>query len=206
VIQHRRLSTLLLGAWLGASILTDLAVTRNLKTVDRFLDAPGSATMSTQINEIGRARARIFLRRNAGEENNWIFLNWERLEFAIGGVLFLLLLFGDRPPQKAVLSVILVMIAIVVAEHFLLTPRITGLGRLVDDLPPNGPESKTFRLLHGVYAVLDILKMLIGCGLAARLVTRRKRDREQFAREYAASLPVADKLKQVKQFNRFNNG
>jgi hypothetical protein len=186
VIQHRRLSALLLGAWLGASILADLAVTQNFQAVDRFLDAPGNAKTSAQLNEIGRARARIVLRRNAGEENNWIFLNWERLELAIGGALFLLLLFGDRPPDKSVLAVCLAMLGIVVAEHLLLTPRITGLGRLVDDLPPTDPAYKTFWLLHGFYSGLDILKMLIGFGLAGRLMVRRKHDRDLFAREYVA--------------------
>ena len=192
MIQYRRLSALLLGAWLGASILTDLAVTRNFQTVDRFLDVPGSPGASIQLNEIGRARTRLVLRRNASEENNWIFLNWERLEFAIGGALFLLLLFGARPPQKSLLSVSLVLLAILAAEHFLLTPRITGLGRLVDDLPATDPEYKQFRLLHGFYSVLDISKMLIAFALATRLTIRRKHDRELFAREYAASLPIAE--------------
>jgi hypothetical protein len=199
VIQYRRLSALLLGAWLGASILTDLAVTQNFQTVDRFLDAPGSARASIQLNEIGRARARLVLRRNAAEENNRIFLNWERLEFVIGGALFLLLLFGDRPPHKSLLSVSLLMLGIVAAQHFLVTPQITGLGRLVDDLPATDPEYKKFWLLHGLYSVLGILKMLIGFGLAARLMIRRKHDRELFAREYAASQPVAEaRLRQEK--------
>ena len=83
VIQYRRLSALLLGVWLGASITsTDLAVTQNFQTIDRFLDTPGNAATSAQLNEIGRARERIVLRRNAAEENNWIFLNWERLQRA----------------------------------------------------------------------------------------------------------------------------
>jgi hypothetical protein len=201
VIQYRRLSALLLGAWLGASLITDIAVSRNFQTVDRFLDEPGSAKMSTWINEIGRARARVILRRNAGEENNWIFRNWERLEFAIGGILFLLLLFGDRPPDKIALAVSLLLLAIVAAEHILLTPRITGLGRIVDDLPATDPEYKKFWLLHGFYSGLDILKMLIGLGLAVRLLIRRKRDRELFAREYAASPPAAQKLRPGKLGN-----
>jgi len=190
VIHYRRLSALLLGAWLGASILTDVAVTRNFQTVDRFLEAPGNAAMSAQLDAIGRAQERVILRRNAGEENNWIFLDWERVEFAIGGGLFLLFLPRDRY-RKIMLALSLAMLAIVVAEHFLLTPRITGLGRIVDDLPATDPESRKFWMLHALYSGLDILKMLIGFGLAARLAIRRKSDREPVARESAAaSLPV----------------
>jgi hypothetical protein len=195
VIQTRRLSALLLGAWLGASILTDVAVTQNFQAVDRFLEAPGNAGTSAELSRIGRARERAILRRNAGEENNWIFLNWERTEFAVGGALFLLLLFGERP-QKTMLILCLLMIVVVALEHFLLAPEITGMGRIIDDLPAAAPERKRFWMLHGAYSGLDILKMLIGFVLAARLTIRRKPDKEHFVREFAASIPVqSGKLK-----------
>ena len=74
-------------------------MTQNFQTVDRFLETPGSVTTSAQLNQIGRTEERFILRRNAGEENNWIFLNWERVELALGGALFLLLLFGSRPQK-----------------------------------------------------------------------------------------------------------
>ncbi len=189
MIQYRRLCALLLGAWLGASILADLAVTQNFQAVDRFLQSPGSVATSTQLNSIGRPIERVILRRNASEENNWIFLNWERVEFFIGGALFLLFLFGERP-QKIMLAASLVLIAIVAAEHFLLTPVITRLGRFVDDLPATDAQYRKFWMLHGIYSGLDILKMLIGFALAARLVIRRKPDRDLFVREYAASQPA----------------
>jgi hypothetical protein len=194
VIQYRRLSALLLGAWLGASILTDVAVTQNFQAVDRFLQAPGNHATSLELKEIGRARERVILRRNAGEENNWIFLNWERVEFALGGGLFLLLLFGDRPP-KFMLGLSLLLLAIVAAEHFLLTPRITEMGRFIDDVQPSDPRYKTFWMLHGFYSGLDILKMLVAAVLGFRLVVRRKPDKEQFARQHAATLPVEGTLR-----------
>jgi hypothetical protein len=186
VIQYRRLSALLLGAWLGASILADVAVTQNFQTVDRFLQAPGTAEARAELRAIGLARECVLLRRNAAEENNWIFLNWERVELALGAGLFLLLLFGDRP-QKIMLVLSAMMLAIVLAEHLLLTSRITALGRVVENLPSTDSEYKTFWMLHGLYSGLDILKMLTGFGLALRLALRRTRDPELFAREFAAS-------------------
>jgi hypothetical protein len=188
VIRYRRLSALLLGAWLGASIVTDIAVTQNFQTVDRFLDSPGDAGTAARLDATGRARERLILRRNAGEENNWIFLNWERVEFAIGGGLFLLLLLGDRP-LKIMLALTVLMLGIVAAEHFLLTPRITLLGRIVEDLPTTHPEYGKFWMLHGIYSGLDILKMLAGLLFAARLGITRKPDRALFARDNAAAVP-----------------
>ncbi len=190
MIQYRRLASLLLGAWLGAGILTDIAVTQNFQTVDRFLQAPGSVTASTELNKIGRAEERAVLRRNAGEENNWIFLNWERVELALGGVLFALLLFGARP-QKLMLGLCLAMLLIVAAEHFFLTSQITDLGRRVDDLPATDPETRRFWLLHGIYSGLDILKLVLGFAFAVRLTIRLKPDRDHFVREYAAAMPDA---------------
>ena len=99
VIQYRRLAALLLGAWLGASVLADVAVTQNFQTVDRFLQKPGSVSTLTALRDIPRDRERFLLRRNAAEENNWIFLNWERVELILGALLFLLLLFGERPQR-----------------------------------------------------------------------------------------------------------
>lgn len=175
MIEYRRLTALLLGAWLGASILTDVAVTQNFQAVDRFLKTPGSVATSIQINELGRNRVRVILRRNAGEENNWIFENWERVEILLGTGLLLLLIFGDRP-EKLMLGLCAGMLVIVLAEHFLLTPGIVDLGRRVDDLPATDPVSKRFWMLHGVYSGMDILKMLLGFGLAARIAIRRKAD------------------------------
>jgi len=188
VIQYRRLASLLLGAWLGAGILTDIAVTQNFQTVDRFLETPGSATTSTQLNKIGRAEVRVILRRNAGEENNWIFLNWERVELALGGALFILLLFGSRP-QKLTLAFCAAMLLIVVAQHFLLAPQITEIGRKVDELPPADPEVHKFWMLHGFYSGLEILKLVVGFAFAIRLTIRKKIDQDHFVREYAASGP-----------------
>ncbi len=194
MIQYRRLAALLIGAWLGAGILADVAVTQNFQAVDRFLQAPGSVSASAALNAVGRDKQRFILRRNAGEENNWIFLNWERVELALGGLLFLLLLFGERP-QKLLIVLSAAMFLIVAGEHFYLTPLITDLGRRVDDLPAADPDVKTFWVLHGIYSGLDILKILLGLAFAVRLAIKRKPDQDHFVREYAASMPEVRKAK-----------
>ena len=193
MIQYRRLAALLIGAWLGAGILADVAVTQNFQAVDRFLEAPGSVSTSLALNAVGRDKERFILRRNAGEENNWIFLNWERVELALGGLLFLLLLFGERP-QKLLIVLCAAMFLIVVGEHFYLTPLVTDLGRRVEDLPAGDPDVKTFWMLHGFYSGFDILKLLLGLAFAVRLAIKHKPDQDHFVREYAASMPIERKL------------
>ncbi|HTA42559.1 MAG TPA: hypothetical protein VK789_08930 [Bryobacteraceae bacterium] len=185
MIQYRRLAALLVGAWLGAGILADVAVTQNFQTVDRFLQKPGSVSTSNALREVPRDRERFILRRNAAEENNWIFLNWERTELAMAAGLFFLLVFGERP-QKLMIAMCVTMFLIVAAEHFFLTPLITDIGRRVDDLPATDPESREFWVLHGIYSGLDILKILITAAFAIRLVFKRKPDVNHFVREYEA--------------------
>jgi hypothetical protein len=177
-------AALLLGAWLGGSILTDVAVTENFNTIDPFLQTPGNVAASAELNKIGRDQERMLLRRNAGEENTWIFTNWERVEVAIAGGLFLVLLFGGAP-QKLLLGLCLGMAAVVGVQHFLLLPSIADIGRRVDFLPASDPESVLFWRMHGIYSGLEILKILLAFVFAARLTIRWKPSPELFAREYA---------------------
>ena len=158
----------MLGLWLGAGIFADFAVVQNFATVDRFLAAPGNALAAAELGKIGRDRERVLLRRNAGEENNFIFENWERAELVIGIVLLGLLAFGGRP-DNLMLCLALAMLIVVAAQHFFLSPQVTDLGRRIADLPPKDPLNSTFWMYHGIYSGVEILKLLLGACLALRL-------------------------------------
>jgi hypothetical protein len=192
VIQYRRLAAILLGVWLGAGIFADIAVTQNFQTVDRFLPAPGSVATSVELNRIGRDQARVILRRNAGEENNYIFENWERAEIVLGVCLLTTLFFGERP-QKLMLAAALAMWLIVAVQHFVLSPEVTEMGRKMADLPDDMALSKRFWMFHGIYSGSEILKLLVGFGLCVRLCIRRKDDPNHFAKEYDAQQRLAAK-------------
>ncbi len=192
VIQYRRIAALLLGVWLGAGIFADIAVTQNFQTVDRFLSSPGSVGASVELNRIGRERERVILRRNAGEENNFLFENWERAELLLGVALFATLFFGERP-NKPMLGAAVAMWIFVLVQRFFLTPEVTEIGRKIADLPGNDPLVNTFWMYHGIYSGSEILKLLVGFGLALRLSVRGKPDRDRFAREYEAQQALAAK-------------
>lgn len=158
----------LLGVWLGASVLADVSVTQNFQAVDRFLASSG-------VDQASQATQRVLMRRNAADENAVIFLNWETAELVLGGVVLLLSLRAGR--QRMELAGIILLVAIVAAEHFFLTPRIISLGASVDALAAGDPQYRAFWMLHGSYSGLDILKMIVVFGLAARGVwTTRQRN------------------------------
>lgn len=179
--------------WLGAGIFADVAVTQNFQTVDRFLTAPGSTSTSIELNQIGRPRERVILRRNAGEENNFLFENWERAEIILGALLLATLIFGERP-NKLMLSAALAMWVIVGVQHFLLSPEVTEMGRRMADLPDDAALTKRFWMFHGIYSGSEILKLLVGFGLTVRLCKRPKADPDLFAKEYAKREKLAQKL------------
>lgn len=163
VVQIRSLCALIIGVWLGAGILADVAVTQNFQAVDRFL--AGHSAQETALE-------RPLLRRNAAEENAWIFTNWERAELVLGvGLLFCLLREGH---SRRLAALCLAMVAMVAAEHFFLTDAIIELGRRVDDLAPTDPAVQHFWILHGIYSGLDLLKLAVGFGLAVSLTYERK--------------------------------
>jgi hypothetical protein len=192
VIQYRRIAALLLGIWLGAGIFADVAVTQNFSTVDRFLSAPGSMKTAAQLHKLGRPVEREILRRNAGEENNYIFENWEWVELFLGVGLLATLFFGERP-NKLMMGAALTMWLIVLVQRFALTPQVADMGRRIVDLPVGDPLNKTFWMYHGIYSGAEIVKLLVGFGLAARLSVRGKPDPNQFAKEFEAQQTLAAK-------------
>jgi hypothetical protein len=167
VTQIQRLTVLVLGLWLGAGIFADIAVTRNFNTVERFLANPGNASAASEIDAIGRDREREILRRNAAEENNGIFHDWERAEFAIGAALIALLALERAPVID--LTIAGAMIAIVAVQAFALSPRIVALGRVIPSMPPGDPAVAHFWTMHGIYSGSEILKLILGFALALRL-------------------------------------
>jgi len=163
---------MLLGAWLGAAVFADVAVTQNFTTVDRFLRDPGSAQTTVELNRIGAQRERSILRRNAGEENNFLFKGWESAELALGAALLALLAAGGLR-GKAVMIPGALMLAIVAAQRIYLSPSVAALGRRMADVSNDPALTAQFWTLHGVYSGLEIVKLLAGAALACVLAVRK---------------------------------
>ena len=176
MFRNRRFACLFLGMWLGVSASVDLLVSRNSSTVDSFIASPGDVTVSSQIKQAGQKSVRLILHRNASEENAWILEIWEWCQIGIAILFFFLILFGERPPTSA-LVLVPVMLVIILLERFLLTPHVAALASEVDEMPAMGlvgnPTVAQFRAFQAFYAGCEILKMLLGLGVGARLMIRR---------------------------------
>lgn len=137
-MHSRRVACFLLGIWLGAAILMAWVATENFRSVDRLLAKPSPAALLS-LKTLGPAGARMLLRYQASEQNRWLFEAWGTVQLIGGSGFFLFLLFGTRE-GKYPLILVLVMLAVVLLQLFLLTPAMISLGRLVDFLPPVNPR------------------------------------------------------------------
>jgi predicted lysophospholipase L1 biosynthesis ABC-type transport system permease subunit len=145
----------------------------SFSSVDRLLAQPHPVA-TAQFKALGRADARLLLRYQVAEQNRWYLQTWETAQIVIGALFFFFLLFLTRENQFALLLVLL-MIAGVLGQRFVLTPMMISLGRMIDFAPPNAlPGERTqFWVLHSWYWGVELVKWALGLALTVRLILRR---------------------------------
>jgi hypothetical protein len=155
----------LLGGWIAGSLFMILVATQNFRSVDRLLASPAGA--AAQVEKMGRAEARTFLRYQVSEQNRWYFETWEKIQLALGLALLALTLRQGR----VFVALAAAMCALLVAQRLWITPEIVRIGRLID-FAPQAPERQTFWMFHGAYSAVELAKLALGFLLSARLMFR----------------------------------
>jgi hypothetical protein len=187
-MHFRRFACLLLGIWLGGLVMMTVVATQNFHTVDRILlePSPGAAP---ELKTLGHDTARMLLRWQAGEQNRRLFEISETAQLAMGMAIIFVLLFGSTEGKYA-LTLGLLLLVLVIAQRFFLTPMMVSLGRLVDFVPPNvrSGERVKFQVLHMGYAGMEVSKACLLLLLAGKLLVRTRRKSGQ-----AAEVDVIDK-------------
>jgi hypothetical protein len=173
-MPYPRIAAFLLGSWLVGSLFLAFAATRNFRTVDTVLNSPPPAA-SKMIQTLGHENARQLLRYLAGEENRGYFEAWELAQIAIGIALVGLLLLGFDKRLPAGLAG--AMLALTLLQHFKITPEMLWMGRSIDFLPGTTQSElrQEFWKLHGIYSVIEVVKMLGTVTLAGFLFTLHRR-------------------------------
>lgn len=172
----RRVAAFLIGAWLLGSLAMFFVATQNFQGVTRVLDVP-SQKAKTRIEKLGADDARFLLRYQVSELNRQYFDAWERVQLLLGAILVALTLRGSQ--KLSILAIPVAMLLMVAVAHWLLTPEITRLGRLMDFVPDarQTPDGQVFWRYHQIYSAMDVLKFLLGLYLAFTLLVRRRRRR-----------------------------
>jgi len=172
--MHRhRIAAFLAGCLIMGSAFMIFVATQNFGTVDRVLAAPpDEATQMFQT--LGPENARLLLRYLAGEENRLFFVSWEWAQIALGLALTAVLLLAIKNRLLAGMAGAMLIIALF--QRFRVTPEMIALGRLVDFGGGAGSAAYSqFWRLHGLYGVLEVLKLVLLIVVAAMLLFGRRR-------------------------------
>jgi hypothetical protein len=170
----RRVAAFLIGAWLLGSLAMFFVATQNFQGVTRVLDVP-SQKANARIEKLGADDARFLLRYQVSELNRQYFDSWERVQLVLGAILVALTLRGSQ--KLSILAIPVAMLLMVAVAHWLLTPEVTRLGRLMDFVQDarQTPDGQAFWRYHQIYSAMEVLKFLLGLYLAFTLLVRRRR-------------------------------
>jgi hypothetical protein len=172
-MQHHRIAAFLSGCLILGSLFMIFVATENFQTVDRVLASPPPQA-AQMFQTLGPGNSRLLLRYLAGEENRLFFVAWELAGIALGIALTAILLFAIRSGLLAGLAGGMVIIALF--QHFRVTPEMISLGRLIDFGAGSGSSAyNQFWRLHGLYGVLEVVKLVLLIVVAGLLLFGRRR-------------------------------
>jgi hypothetical protein len=188
--MHRyRIAAFLTGCLILGSLFMIFVATQNFGTVDRVLAAPPhEATQMFQT--LGPENTRLLLRYLAGEENRLFFTSWELVQIALGVLLTMVLWVAIKSRLLAGLAGAMLILALF--QHFRVTPEMIALGRLVDFGGGSGSAAYSqFWRLHGLYGVLEVVKLVLLAMVAGLLLFGRRGKTPQQV-EVGPVVPVLD--------------
>lgn len=178
-MHSRRLSTLLLGVWLGASLFMTWVATDNFASVERALK-PTAKAAEAATNEIGVDRTRALLRYHSSEQNRHYFTRWGWAQLGLGLVLALVLLFATSGNTVAMLLVGGMLVGSAV-QQFLIAPQVVEIGRALDfaSVDEYREERRAFWNFHRSYSIVEVAKLVCGFALAGKLLFSRNSGRKR---------------------------
>ena len=175
-MHHHRIAAFLSGCLILGSLFMIFVATQNFQTVDRVLSAPPPEA-AQMFQTLGADDSRLLLRYMAGEDNRLFFVSWELATIALGIALTAILLFALRSGLLAGLSGGMVIIALF--QRFRVTPEMISLGRLIDFGAGAGSAAyNQFWRLHGLYGVLEVVKLILVIVVAGFLLFGRRKGAE----------------------------
>jgi hypothetical protein len=171
--MHRhRMAAFLAGCLILGSLFMIFVATQNFGTVDRVLAAPPQEA-AQMFQTLGPENARLLLRYLAGEENRLFFTSWELAQIGLGALLTAILLLWMK--SRVLTGMAGAMLIIALFQHFRVTPEMIALGRLVDFGGGSGSAAYSqFWRLHGLYGVLEVVKLLLLVVVAGILLFGRR--------------------------------
>lgn len=169
--QHR-IAAFLLGCLILGSVFMIFVATQNFGAVDKVLAAPPQQA-AQMFQTLGSENARLLLRYLAGEENRLFFVSWELVQLVLSVLLTAVLLLGIK--SRLLAGITGAMLIVALFQHFRVTPEMIALGRLIDFGAGSGSAAyNQFWRLHGLYGVLEVVKLVLLIVVAGILLFGRR--------------------------------
>jgi hypothetical protein len=148
-----------------------MVATQNFAVVERILAGRPEGLAATS-SHLSPAELRLVLRYQASEVNRLFFEGWGMIQPPLG-VVVMLLAWRARG-GRAIVAAAALMLLIALFLQVYVVPETVRLGRLLDFVPrePPPPEATPFWRLHHTYTALDMLKFVLGLGVAFVVVRR----------------------------------
>lgn len=170
-MHTRRVITFLLGVWFASIILIALIASANFSVAHSVATLPPPEA-ARAVTELGAPMTEQLLRFLAAETN--------RKLFEVGGLCEIGLLFGllgilllqNYGRRMTVLAGVLVLAAL--ASHFLLTPQVVSLGRILDFRAAGTmlDERARFANMHMAFGMLGLFRLGVASWLTGILLVR----------------------------------
>jgi hypothetical protein len=171
-MHTRRLITLLLGLWLGASLLMDWTSFAGPASLgESFTSVRQREPM--MVRSIGEEPVRQLLRYEAAELNRTYAYGWGWAQCIFSVVFVVIVLFATNG-NKAALALSAAMMLITLGMQFGVMPGLLELDRGLDfAIGADGVTARAaFAGPHNTYVAMEVLKLLVGFGLAGYLLYR----------------------------------
>jgi len=175
-MRTRNLLILVLGLWLGGSLVVGAVTSYNFAGfADLFERNPALAAHAGFDPADAEAKRTSLLWVHASELNRVLFDYWNRGQLVLGILAVILALLSRS--GRLVPALLSLALLLVVAIHFAIEPRVIELGRQLDFVPrtPPPPQVEPFQRLHGLYFSAELLRLALVVLGAALLVLRRPR-------------------------------
>jgi hypothetical protein len=189
-VHTRRISTFLLGGWIGCSIFMAFVVLESLHSASLVMNSPVEPVAKI-IKTLGADQLELLLKHHAAEQTRNLYYIWEEAQIMLGLALGICLYFAT---QKRLLSLVLcgVMLGVVMFQFFAITPELSYLGRETD-FAPGGASPSVVRslILYQLLLVSEGLKLIVG-GVLASYLFSFKTSRNRTSRRRVNSEVIID--------------
>jgi hypothetical protein len=175
-MHTRRLITFLLGIWFALVVsVSGVSMTSLQVAGNTAKSPPGEPARALFV--IGEPMTEQLFRYIASEINRTLFETCGLIELALVLTIGIILFLQNYSRPATILAGVLLLG--VCASHFLVTPQVVSLGRILDFRPAEMMIAERERLtrLNMLYGALTIFRLLCGGGITVILLHRRSRRR-----------------------------